>query len=59
MFKPKTTKESNDMVYKTLYINEELLNEVAFYAGKHDVSLNSMLIQMIKYCLEELKQQEE
>lgn len=55
MFKPKPTNASNNMTYKTLYISENVLKDVEYYANKSDISLNSMIVQMIEYCLDELK----
>ena len=55
MFKPKTTNANNNMTYKTLYISENVLKDVEYYANKNDISLNSMIVQMIEYCLDELK----
>ena len=55
MFNPKETNANNNMTYKTLYISENLLKDVEYYANKSDISLNSMIVQMIEYCLDELK----
>lgn len=55
MFEPKATNANSNMTYKTLYISENILKDVEHYASKNDISLNSMIVQMIEYCLEELK----
>ena len=55
MFKPKATNANNNMTYKTLYISENILKDVEHYANQNDISLNSMIVQMIEYCLDELK----
>ena len=55
MFKPKATNANNNLTYKTLYISENILKDVEHYANQNDISLNSMIVQMIEYCLEELK----
>jgi len=55
MFSPKTSNSNNNMTYKTLYISENILKDVEYYANQSDISLNSMIVQMIEYCLDELK----
>jgi len=55
MFIPKTTNTNNNMTYKTLYISENVLKDVEYYANKNNISLNSMIVQMIEYCVDELK----
>ena len=55
MFSPKASNLNNNMTYKTLYISENLLKDVEYYANQSDISLNSMIVQMIEYCLDELK----
>ena len=55
MFIPKSTNSNNNMTYKTLYISENVLKDVEYYANQNNISLNSMIVQMIEYCLEELK----
>ena len=55
MFEPKATNSNNNMTYKTLNISEDILKDVEYYANQSNISLNSMIVQMIEYCLEELK----
>lgn len=59
MFKPKASNANDNMTYKTLYISENLVKDIEYYANKNNISSNSMIVQMIEYCLDELKSSEE
>jgi len=55
MFKPKTSTTKGNMIYKTLYINETIVQNLEFYANIYNISVNSMITQMIEYCLNDMK----
>lgn len=56
-FRPEKAKErKKGSVYKTLYISEELMEEVNRLAIANDTSFNKMVITMIEYCLQEIEE---
>ena len=50
-FVPKSTKEKDISIYKTLYLKEELVKEVEKIATDNDTSFNNVVVSMIEYCL--------
>ena len=45
------TKREEKKKYKTLYIEERVINELKDLSKKNNISANKMLIQMVEYCL--------
>lgn len=52
-FQPKPTKKKVKASYKTLYINDHLIQEINRIARENDTSFNNVVISMIEHCLEE------
>lgn len=50
-FVPKSTKEKNPSVYKTLYLKEELVKEIEKIAKENDTSFNNVVVSMIETIL--------
>lgn len=50
-FRIKQTKQKSKSVYKTLYLSEELAEQVQQLAKENETSFNNVLVSMIEYCL--------
>lgn len=57
-FVPKSTKNKLKASYKTLYISQEMVEEINRIARINNTSFNNVVISMIEHCLEEDKQPE-
>lgn len=53
-FQPERAKKNK--VSRSLYISEELVEEVEKLAAEQNTSFNSMAVAMIEYCLKEMKE---
>ena len=51
-FEIKQTKDKIKSSYKTLYISDDLVQQILALAKEHDTSFNNVVISMIKSCLE-------
>ena len=51
-FVPKNTKGKNPSIYKTLYLKEELAQEVEKIAKDNNTSFNNVIVSMIETCLQ-------
>ena len=49
-FQPKPTKKKVKASYKTLYINDHLIQEINRIARENDTSFNNVVISMIEHC---------
>ena len=45
------TKKDEKKIYKTLYVNEKVIEQLKEEAKRLNVSANKLLIMMINYCL--------
>lgn len=54
-FKIKETKEKVKSSYKTLYLSEDIIEQVSNIAKEHNTSFNNIIVSMIEHCLEESK----
>ena len=52
-FVPKPTKEKNKSVYKTLYLSQQLADEISQIAKDNVTSFNNVVVSMIEHCLQE------
>ena len=50
-FVPKKTKEKVKTTYKTLYLKENLVNEIEKIAKENDTSFNNVVVSMIETCI--------
>lgn len=50
-FVPKKTKEKEKTTYKTLYLKENLVNEIEKIAKENDTSFNNVVVSMIETCI--------
>lgn len=54
-FKIKSTKNKSKACYKSLYINELLVEMIEKIASDNNTSFNNVIISMIEFCLFEQK----
>ncbi len=54
-FKIKNTKNKSKACYKSLYINESLVEMIEKIASDNNTSFNNVIISMIEFCLFEQK----
>lgn len=52
-FELKKTKDKQEMVYKTIYIKQTLVDQIDKIAKENDTSFNNVVISMIEACLRE------
>lgn len=52
-FELKPTKKKQDSVYKTLYIKQNLVDQIDLIAKENNTSFNNVIISMIQSCLAE------
>ena len=45
------TKKDEKKIYKTLYVNEKVIEQLKEEAKRQNTSANKLLIMMIDYCL--------
>lgn len=57
-FQIKSRGEKASGVYKTIYLPETLREQVEQVAAANHTSFNKIVVDMIKYCLNDLKEQE-
>lgn len=50
-FKLKPTKGKEETVYKTIYIKQNLVDQIDQIAKENDTSFNNVVISMIESCL--------
>ena len=50
-FEPKDIKKKPASGYKTIYISENLINEIEKLAKESDTSFNNVVVSMIERCL--------
>lgn len=58
-FAPKKTQKKVDAGYKSLYLHQDLIDEIDKLAAKHNTSFNNVVVSMIEQCLEEIRKEEE
>lgn len=58
-FTPKKTQKKVDAGYKSLYLHQDLIDEIDKLAAKHKTSFNNIVVSMIQQCLDEIKKEEE
>lgn len=58
-FTPKKTQKKVDAGYKSLYLHQDLIDEIDKLAAKHNTSFNNVVVSMIEQCLEEIRKEEE
>ena len=52
-FVPKQTKKKVQAGYKSLYLSQELIDQVERIAKENQTSFNNVVVSMIEHCLEE------
>ena len=52
-FKIKLNEERGDSTYKTLYIKQSLVDQIAEIAKAYNTSWNNVVVSMIESCLKE------
>lgn len=52
-FEIKKTKEKVKSSYKTLYLSENIIEQISKIAKENDTSFNNVVISMIEHCLKE------
>ena len=57
-FQPKKTKQKVASTYKTLYISEALVETINQIAIEHETSFNNMVISLLEYSLEKIKEEQ-
>ena len=50
-FEIKRTKEKYETTYKTIYIRQNLIDQIEKIASEHQTSFNNVVISMIEACL--------
>ncbi len=54
-FEPKSAKKKGKGIYKSLYISEDIAEQVDKLAAENGTSFNNMVVSMIEYCLKEME----
>ena len=52
-FVPKKTKKKVEAGYKTIYLRQNVIEEIEKIARENDTSFNNVVVSMIERCLEE------
>jgi len=52
-FIPKKTRKKVEAGYKTIYLRQEIIDEVEKIAAENETSFNNVVVSMIERCLEE------
>ena len=52
-FVPKKTKKKVEAGYKTIYLRQNVIEEIEKIARENDTSFNNVVVGMIERCLEE------
>ena len=52
-FKPKATKKKVEAGYKTIYLPQELINQINDIAKQNETSFNNVVVSMIEQCLKD------
>ena len=52
-FVPKETKKKVSAGYKTIYLRQNVIEEIEKIARENDTSFNNVVVSMIERCLEE------
>ena len=57
-FVPKKTKKKVEAGYKTIYLRQNVIEEIEKIARENDTSFNSVVVSMIEQCLEDIQSEE-
>lgn len=52
-FVPKKTRKKVEAGYKTIYLRQNLIDELEKIAAENDTSFNNVVVSMIERCLDE------
>lgn len=58
-FTPKKTQKKVDACYKSLYLHQDLVDEVDQIAKEHNTSFNNVVVSMIEQCLAEIQKEKQ
>ncbi len=58
-FIPKKTRKKIEAGYKTIYLRQNLIDELEKIAADNKTSFNNVVVSMIEHCLEEEKDESE
>ena len=58
-FNPKRTRNKVEAGYKSLYLRQNLIDEIEKIAQENDTSFNNVVVSMIEQCLEDIRKEGE
>ncbi len=58
-FTPKKTQKKVDAGYKSLYLHQNLIDEIDEIAREHNTSFNNVVVSMIEQCLAEIRKEKQ